>query len=364
MSRTYPVILVLVLIGALVLPTPASANMANPHQPGDPVGEPSGGLESVAIERETLVLDLRPLADDQPAVVDATYNVRNDGSARTLRLVFVATGLVGNDNGVWLDGQPISTTPAMTSVVPSSWEPPKTTPGIDGGALGYDIRANGTLTFALSLTAGRHRIRVHYGAHASAYSGDAPARYWQLGYVLAPARSWESFGGLDVDVRLPPGWRAASSPSLTRVGDVLTGSFRTIPADTLGLTVQAPIVATPRPIDLTPVAWLGGLIVAAAAGLLIGRWLGQRRRTLLWAVPPACVVGILWAIAVLVSTAWDPAAAAVPASQVAWTYDYGRGGAALAAAFLAFLAALLVLPVAAFAGRRHAGQPRRTVAGR
>jgi hypothetical protein len=319
-------------------------------------------LESVAIEHETLVLDLRPLADDQPAVVDATYTIRNDGPARTLRLVFVATGLVGNDHGVWLDEHPIPTTPAMTSALPPSWEPPKTTPGIDGGPLRYDIRTNGTLTFALGLTPGQHRIRVHYQAHASAYSGDAPTRYWQLGYVLAPARSWESFGGLDVDVHVPPDWRAASSPSLTRVGDVLRGSFGTIPANTLGLTVQAPTVVTPLPIGLAPIAWLGGLIVAVAAGLLIGRWLGQRRHTLLWTIPPAFVVGMLWAIAVLVSTTWDPSAAAVPASQVAWTYDDGRGGAALAAAFLAFLAALLVTPVMAFVGRRHAGQPQRTVA--
>ncbi|HEX8959863.1 MAG TPA: hypothetical protein VF770_08575, partial [Solirubrobacterales bacterium] len=104
-----PLLLALaLLIGALAAPAVAFANMAPPWLPGDVVGEPRGGARSVAIEREALAIDLRPLAAGDPAQVTATYHVRNDGPAQDLSLLFVATGLAGQgrapSTSVTLDG--------------------------------------------------------------------------------------------------------------------------------------------------------------------------------------------------------------------------------------------------------------------
>src|SRR5688500_14611599 len=101
----------LVLASLLALPVGALANMAA-RQPearaGDEVREPFGLFESVHIERETLLVDLRPLEDLRPAVVEATYEVRNDGAERTVELVFVADGLSTEEGGgggwVWRGG--------------------------------------------------------------------------------------------------------------------------------------------------------------------------------------------------------------------------------------------------------------------
>ena len=66
--------------------------------------------------------------------------------------------------------------------------------------------------------------------------------------MLAPARAWDGFGGLDVTVHLPACWAAASRPELARVGDELRGSFDAVPADALALTVAPCDSARAKPI--------------------------------------------------------------------------------------------------------------------
>lgn len=71
----------------------ARANMAarQPEsRPGDAPREPTGGLKSVRILSETLVIDMRPLKELRPAVVEATYVVNNEAGEHSLDLVFVA----------------------------------------------------------------------------------------------------------------------------------------------------------------------------------------------------------------------------------------------------------------------------------
>ena len=64
--------------------------------------------------------------------------------------------------------------------------------------------------------------------------------------MLAPARAWDGFGGLDVTVRLPACWLAASRPGLTQVGGELRGTFESVPVDALAITV-APCAAPTGP---------------------------------------------------------------------------------------------------------------------
>jgi hypothetical protein len=240
------------LIVALGLPDQAAANMANPVQPGDLVGEPSAALQSIAIVQERLNLDLRPLLTDQPVHIAATYQVQNGGTATTLPLEFVATGLTTGATTVQLDGQPITALALAAPPLPASWQAPATTPAIGAGPpLHYQARRDGVLTFQLRLLPGPHTITVGYPARASAYSDDRPTRYWQLGYVLAPARQWASFGQLDVTVELPSGWSSASQPPLrachgitvSRLGGTTRGDAR---CNCDGYSVTGPLVPLPQ----------------------------------------------------------------------------------------------------------------------
>ena len=346
------------LVGMLATPEVALANMAPPYTPGDVVGEPRGAAKSVAIEREDLALDLRPLAVGAPAQVTATYHIRNDGPAQSLSLLFVATGLADqqDDPAVWLDGVPVPSEATTQEVLPDTWQPPKSTPGLGGGEDLYYATSSGdnrALGFTLALPPGRHDVRVSYPAVATAYSGDSPVRYWQLGYVLAPAHDWASFGGLDVRVNLPAGWSAASEPAIPRSGDALVGSFDAIPADALALTAQAPV---PIVIQTLPLAWIGGLVLSLLVGAFVGRWLGQRRRSSFLALFPAFLVGVVWGLAVL-SAASVAFIGSIPKGQEAWVYGYGERMIAVLTSPLALICGIVVTLLAALVARRSGKPP-------
>lgn len=292
----------------------AWANMAAPPHPrtvhaGSRVGEPAGGLRDVVIEHETLRFDLRPLPDGKPAWVEAAYRVRNDGPARALDLLFVANGLARGATTVTLDGQPVVSTPGVAGALPPSWRAPATTPALDsaGGTLPYEPRGEGTLAFRVRLPAGRHEIRVRYPAEATAYSVNDLTPVWQLGYVLAPARDWGGFGGLEVRVDAPRGWRVASSPALRQADGAWVGRWNRLPADALSLSAQKP-PPSPGPWYLL---WLAltaaALVLACWLGWLLGRRLGRKAKSAWWAVPASVGLAIAWTVASAVLYANVPA---------------------------------------------------------
>ncbi len=304
-----------------VAAVPALANMGNPYTAGSPAGEPTG-LEQVAIERETLEIDLRPLASGKSAEIVATYAVRNDGAERSLPLVFVAAALDGaaaRPPAISLDGAAVPITEVRRVAKPAEWRAPATTPGLgERETLTYIVQDPSGLRFDLALPPGRHTVRAAYAATATkAAMADSPLVYWQLGYVLAPARQWASFGGLDVRVSLPPGWSAASSPVLARSGDTLSGTFRDVPADALALTTQAPIPATT---NAGPLIAAGILPVTLAVAWLVGAWLGGRRRSAWWALPVTLAGAGLWVVATALAFA-EPGVD-MP-GQTSYTYGYG-----------------------------------------
>jgi hypothetical protein len=305
-------------------------------RPGDAVGEaaigisesaPAGSLERVRILRETLVIDLRPLERLRPAVVEATYRVRNDGETQNLSLIFIAMAVspqmkAGSSvwrggewviaqgdgdvkRGAWLDDRPLDIPTSEDTGeghIPKEWEPPATTPGLEPGkgALPYKANDNGDLFgYLVNLPPGEHTLRVRYAARPSAYCDDRThAIYWQLGYVLAPARDWAGFGGLDAKVLLPAGWRAAASPEMRREGAALVGAWDSLPADSLAVTAQTDRQAR----EDSGTYWTLLIILSAAftalafyAGWKAGDWLGRRRRTSAWAllVSPLVAVALL-----------------------------------------------------------------------
>jgi hypothetical protein len=192
---------------------------------------------------------------------------------------------------VWLDGSKVEGARAETGAgLPAEFGPPAETPPLRPGQekLTYKTEGGGALVFRVTLAPGPHTFVVRYAARPSAFSDTStPEINWQLGYVLSPARRWESFGGLDAKVLLPEGWRAASEPALERQGDALVKSWDALPSDALALTFKTSEGTIFDYARFWKAQIVLGLIFAFAAGLAgwkMGTWLGGRRRTSAWAL--------------------------------------------------------------------------------
>lgn len=266
---------------AAVCASAASANMGPPWIGGRVVTEPDG-MKGVRVLHESLVIDMRPVAGGQFAQVEATYRFRNDGPARQLELLFATGANEIAGFAVSLDGAPVPSAPRDVGELPKSWQPPLHTPSFDQHKLEYGPKLGGsdlkTVGFTLAVSPGEHTVRVKYRAPASKNMSGYPVAYQQFAYVLAPAKSWDGFGKLEVTVYVPEGWAAKSEPTLTRDGDTLHGTFDGIPTDALALTLQAPVG---RAYGITQVVlWVVfGLLCAATAWWVwrVGRKEGRRR---------------------------------------------------------------------------------------
>jgi hypothetical protein len=335
---------------AAVCASAASANMGPPWIGGRVVAEPDG-MKGVRVLHETLVIDMRPVARGEFAHVEATYRFRNDGPARQLELLF-ATG--ANEIAgftVTLDGAPIPSAPRDVGELPKSWQPPKTTPGLNGHALEYGPKLGGsdlkTVGFTLAVSQGEHTVRVSYHAPASKNMSGYPVAYQQFAYVLAPAKSWDGFGKLEVTVYVPEGWAAASEPALTRDGDTLRATFDGIPADALALTLQAP--AGRGFVVAQVVLWVvfGLLCVATAWWVwLVGRKEGRRRDLVrIFVIGGAVAVAAHFILSVGFTCTLFGMERALPAQQVGGQTP--TGGVAILVAV--YMSALVVPAFAAFA---------------
>ena len=287
----------------LVSAAPAHANMASPTEPGTPAGEPAADLAGLRVARETLVLDLRPLAAGRLATVEAEYRVVNAGPSRVVPLQFLALGEQVEGAQVWLDGRPVRALPLDSLRVPDAWTVATETPALGAEPVPYRTDAGLTaargVTFVLAVPTGQHTVRVRYHVRPGSYdSGRHPNRVWQLAYSLAPARRWAGFGQLDVAVVAPPGWELAASLPLRADGDRLVGRFAGVPGDVLAVSARAPAPALRVPF------WAAGALAALAvvgfAGFVAGRLVAQSGRRV-WAALPASVLGGVVAAVALVA---------------------------------------------------------------
>jgi hypothetical protein len=314
------------LLVGFSLPANVRADIG-PRWWGDRAAEPLG-LKGVDITHQDLTIDLRPLAAVQPVHVEAVYSLHNPAAARKLDLVFVS-GVKGvTDFQVRLGDRLLESRPVLRKhmgghgeEMPKSWQPPPPRLGIDGEAyfMGEPISTElELLEFSVELPPGPSTLSARYRARAwgaAEYLPDHgrpvelyPTVTWQFPYVLAPAREWKSFGGLDVTVYLPEGWQSASAPKLHREGAVLHGHFSDVPADTLMLAARAPVGPELRRATYLYLG-LDALLVVAGGVLcwLGGRILGHFRtkypdrpdvRDLSVAGP--ALLALLWGAAILV----------------------------------------------------------------
>ncbi len=225
-----------------ITPGLARANISAPWSPGDALAEPAGALAEVQIIEEQLSIDLRPLAGRGPATARASYRVRSPHAPRRLDLRFVTPGL--ERGTVKLDGRPISgAVQEVPAGLPGPWSEALSTPDPDGGDLNLVVdQPHKVIRFAVDLQAGKeHLIEVAFSLRpARTDPTDAIHATHQLGYLLAPARQWGSFGKLEVTVQVPDGWQLATRPALRRDGAQLKGVFQGIPADLLAVSLRKP----------------------------------------------------------------------------------------------------------------------------
>jgi hypothetical protein len=307
----------------------AQANMGRESSAGQLVAEPVG-IKDIAIVRETLAIDLRPLAANGFAMIEVVYQLHNHGPAKRLDLLFASGEWGITDFRVWLGDQPVHTTRAEGNTLPTTWQAPKETPGIHNERGLQYLEFEGTpMAFTVVVSPGPQVLTVRYSARAAVHVDRSPTVYHQFAYVLAPARDWSDFGGLDVAIQLPESWRAACTPSLAREGDILKGRFETLPADAIAVTVQAPEGRAFYPMVYASeaffgLAMLGGAFLCWRAGRSKGRSLARPAKAL-----PSTMKQRAWPNSLGVAALYD--LAVVVAGMVAlltpfWVLPAGQEG--------------------------------------
>ena len=178
--------------------------------------------------------------------ITATYVIDHPQPPKDLPLTFI-TG-VQSISGVkcsW-NGMPLAFTTKQVVNMPDSWKPPAETPGfVPDERLLYSQNISDTqhewILFTVPLQTGRQSIEVMYEVEAGAYYSEYySAKFWQTAYILAPARTWKSCGGLELEVFAPENWLVKCNLPLVNQGQQWTASFDSLPADYIALTTQHP----------------------------------------------------------------------------------------------------------------------------
>jgi hypothetical protein len=333
---------------------PAFANAGPISVGGQIVAEPIA-IKNISISRETLTIDLRPTVENDPALVEAIYRLDNTGSAARHQLLF-ASGTNGDNQFVITLDDTVLTSETIAASLPPEWKPPLVTPGISGSEdleYGGDLFGNSTsVVFTAEIAPGLHTLKVCYHAHASMNLSGDPLVYHQFAYVLAPAKSWEHFGGLDVTIRFPEGWSIACTPEMARDGDTLRGSFTDIPADAVAITIQAPTPpAYERYKQISKVLLIAvvliGPIICAVMSFRVGRRAERAASVGLTGVASGIMSAAV--VAVVGWTAVYGIEQLLPTDQIA-RYGYGELFAVIGIIFLTFAVWILSTALAVVIG--------------
>jgi hypothetical protein len=178
-----------------------------------------------------------------------------------------------------------------------AWRLPKEIPGIDSSEPFSRWNAMTLVRFVIDLPTGTQTLAVSYRTKAAGADEGYPTATWQFPYILAPARDWGGFGGLDVTVYFPEGWQYTTSPQLENEAGILRGKFNDLPADILLLAVRAPVGPELQRASVLyggffVLAVIGGGVLSWWGGRLVGRFLAHR-------VPMNSLVGWRFGVRVL-----------------------------------------------------------------
>jgi len=298
----------------LVFASTATANIGERWH-GHLSKEPDSGIAEVVITHEELTIDLRPLADFQPVRVEVTYHLHNPGAVKRAKLVFVSGTEMTDSFEVRLNEQVVAAKAPgryIDAYAEAPWNDLSNRSNkvrftnTQFWSFGYPASQR-LLPFDVAIPSGTATLTVRYQARALGCDETEPTTTWSFPYILAPARTWGGFGGLDVTVHIPEGWEWRAAPDLTWEGGVLRGHFKDLPADELRIAVRLPVPASYKwrvrlAIGLYVLGLLGGGLLCwwgagfagrrASTGLRCGLALGVAvLLSVLWA---ACVYGGWW----------------------------------------------------------------------
>lgn len=301
------------------------ANMAAPSQGGNMTGEPNG-LENIFIRNERLTIDFRSVADESLVKlinVEAVYEVENTSADKSLTLIFVLGTSEISDFNFYLDEQQIAAQVEKAGDLPASWKVPQSTPWHKDRQLVYypSVGYQKTARIVLTIPSGAHTLKAQYKASSGKFYGEAPLQLYQFAYILAPARNWAGFGGLDVTVHTPDDWEFVSSPKIEQNGATTTAHFDKIPADALTFTFGKPLPQSYYLLD-NVLFWLAILTIILPPFLLGWLFIRQKRKG---NVPPA--IGFLLCLPYMILVGAMCFAAAYLADYIYPTITYGYGTA-------------------------------------
>jgi hypothetical protein len=276
MSRT----IIFVVVGLCIfMPVGVYANVTGTSTlPGDASGEPLGSLNNIAILHETLTFDLSSLThQEQSAHITAVYQLQNNGQQTTANLVFISPGIVRGK--IFFDGTLVRSGKAEEIVIPSSYAPPSASPPFNEQDKAYPIhytitenRSSG-FQFQIAIPAGKHELKVSYDAEMASYGEVRPVIIYQIGYVLSPAKDWQSFGDLAIQVIFPDEWEISASLPLQKTKNMAAATFEGLPADTFAISIRKPI--NPIKIKVLDAMQYAGIPSALILGILFGMLFGR-----------------------------------------------------------------------------------------
>ena len=299
--------------------------------------------KKIYVNSEHLLIDATHLEKNKPAKITATYIIINKDNPITTNILFIADKLYKKKISISVNN--IETPYSIVSYkIPSYWKPPSTTPGIYSKKLipyktnltnnsNKPKRGIHTLTNSESIQVqynalikkGRNVLQVSYFAMPSIRYHYGFTKYWQLGYILSPAKEWSVFKKLHIKIKLPKNWKAKTSLLSNRENDSLYLNFTKIPSDTFGMTFT---MYTPFLIYLRyPIIFL--LII----GLLLGiRWVTEKfskivvskGKSFLWVSPIPVMLAIIALVSVFALLIFEVEYVRVLVGNQ-FNMNYGRG---------------------------------------
>ena len=327
----------IMLVVLLLLPAPVMGNVRPRKADKTPAVGEVKGIKDVIITRETLAVDLRPLVRGEAAHVEVVYHLKNRGPERKFELVFIS-GAAGPDGlttggpippvsdfNVWLGDRSVASMPAPASPNPA-----------------FSV----VLPSGLQILKIKYRARVRKEIQEDAFVARVS---WKFVYILAPAREWGEFGGLEVTMQVPESWHAEGTPSLTRSGNELRATFDGLPADEMLYYLHAPEGWAFH--ALTYGGWpLLGMVFVAGAWIcgLGGRANGRRLPVPSSFLPRSMGLAVLWSLGVVLTgllAIFGPGIV-LPAGVGEEPVGYGRAIAVIGLVFLASLVFVLGCAIA------------------
>lgn len=356
---------IVLAMGGLLLGLGCTATQT--HKGGQPAGEIEG-IAGVVVERETLTIDLQPLAECKPVQVTAIYRMRYEGEESKARISLVVhmSRREGLLEQVRFNGKPLVRSFAEQKDVHPDWLPFRHTPGLREHPDPIDFNPGRhvrhvVVTYEVQLKAGLHDLEVRYGVEACAFSDKAPARFWLLGFDFSPMQRWKKVGRLDLAVHLPPDWDVAHTLPLKRDGDVLTGRFERVPDEPLTLTTQVTYhdFAGKNILFWWAVVGGAGIGMSWLFGVAAGIYHCWRQHSMSWIWPECILIATAWLVLQLAGPFVLESCFQIPESQHPWT-DNGLSRAigvflALLLSLFAFPAGLIVAPATAWVVRNVLG---------